>query len=97
MLRHVVLFSWTTESTGKQIRRMTEEMAGLPAAIPQIRDYRFGPDAGINEGNFDFALVADFDNAEDYRAYRDHPVHRAFIEQHVTPILAQRAAIQYAI
>ena len=50
---------------------------GCPAAIAEIRDYRFGPDAGINEGNFDFVVVADFESDDDYVVYRDHPVHRA--------------------
>ena len=95
MLRHVVLFAWTPEATGEQKRRMTEEMTRLPSAIPDIRGYRFGPDAGINPGNFDFVLVADFDDADGYRAYRDHPVHRAFVEQHINPIVTRRAAAQY--
>ena len=95
MLRHVVLFAWTPEATGEQKRRMAEELARLPAAIGEIRGYRFGPDAGINQGTYDFALVADFDDADGYRAYRDHPAHRAFVDEHITPIVARRASVQH--
>jgi Stress responsive A/B Barrel Domain len=95
MLRHVVLFEWKPEATEEQKRRMTEEIGRLPAAITDIRSYRFGHDAAINQGNPDFALVADFDDADGYRAYRDHPVHRAFLAEHITPILARRISIQY--
>jgi hypothetical protein len=95
MLRHVVLFSWTPEATEEQKRRMTGEMGKLPSAISEIRGYRFGHDAGINQGTYDFALVADFDDADGYRAYRDHPAHRAFVDQHITPIVARRASVQY--
>jgi hypothetical protein len=46
-------------------------------------------------GNFDFAVVADFENAESYRAYRDHPAHRAVIAECIAPIRADRASVQY--
>ena len=76
-------------------RPIIEGLGGLPAAIAEIRDYRFGPDAEINEGNFDFVVVADFESAEDYLVYRDHPVHRALIAERIAPHLAERAAVQY--
>jgi hypothetical protein len=40
-------------------------------------------------------VVADFDDAGGYLVYRDHPAHRAVVEQYVTPIVAERAAVQY--
>ena len=97
MLRHVVRFAWTPEATGQQKQRMAEELGKLPAAIGEIRSYRFGPDAGINQGRYDFALVADFDDADAYRTYRDHPVHRAVIDQHILPIVARRVSAQYEL
>ena len=33
----------------------------------------------MNPGNYQFAVVADFDSVEDYLVYRDHPVHRDII------------------
>ncbi len=61
-----------------------------------LRAYHAGPDAGLVEGNFDYAVVADFEDAESYLAYRDHPAHRAVIEQTITPI-RQRVSVQYQI
>ena len=58
MLRHVVLLDWTPDVTEEQKYNLTEALDRLPTLIPTIRDYRFGPDAGINKGTFDFALVA---------------------------------------
>ncbi|MBO0807460.1 MAG: Dabb family protein, partial [Actinobacteria bacterium] len=71
------------------------ELRTLPDTIDAIRDYRVGPDAGLNPANRDFAVVADFDDADGYLAYRDHPAHRAMVEQHITPIVAHREAVQY--
>lgn len=95
MLRHVALFSWTADATDEQKQRVATELGTLPGLIPQIRAYEFGPDAGINEGSYDFGVVADFDDTGSYLAYRDDPRHRAMIEQHIAPIVARRAAMQY--
>jgi Stress responsive A/B Barrel Domain len=95
MLRHVVLFGWTPEATDAQKQRVAAELAKLPSLIPGVRAYTFGPDAGINEASYDFGLVADFDDADSYRAYRDDPRHRAVVDQHIMPIVARRAAVQY--
>ena len=94
MFRHVVLFTWTPEATEEQKRAVHAELAKMPPAIEAIRAYRYGPDAGINPANSDYAVVADFDDAAGYIAYRDHPAHRAMVERYVTPIVASRAAIQ---
>jgi Stress responsive A/B Barrel Domain len=97
MIRHVVLFTWTPEATREQVQALHAELARMPPAIEAIRGYRFGPDAGINPANSDYAVVADFDDAAGYVSYRDHPAHRALVENYVTPIVASRAAIQFEI
>jgi hypothetical protein len=76
---------------------MADELRKLPAAVDTIRAYEVGPDAGVNPGNFDFAVVAEFDDADGYRAYRDHPAHRTVVEQYVNPIVARRAGVQFEI
>jgi len=95
MFRHVVLFKWAEGTTGEHRQRIVAELQKLPGEIGTIREYRVGSDAGLNPANFDFAVVADFDDAEGYTAYRDHPVHRAVVDQFITPVVAQRAAVQY--
>jgi hypothetical protein len=51
----------------------------------------------VVDGNADFALVADFDDVPSYLAYRNHPTHRAIIDQVINPIIKSRVAIQYEI
>jgi Stress responsive A/B Barrel Domain len=97
MFRHVVLFSWTQDATEAQQLALADELRKLPAAVDSIRAYEVGPDAGVNPGNFDFAVVAEFDDADGYRAYRDHPAHRTVVEQYVNPIVARRAGVQFEI
>ena len=97
MIRHVVLFAWIPEATGKQKQQVMEELRALPPLLTGLRSFHAGPDAGIIEGNFDFAVVADFDDAESYLAYRNHPAHRAVVEQVTSPITKERVAVQYEI
>jgi Stress responsive A/B Barrel Domain len=97
MFRHVVLFTWKQDATREQQQALAAELRKLPAAIDVLRAYHVGPDAGVNTGNYDFAVVADFDDVDGYLVYRDHPAHQAVIEQYVQPIVASRAAVQYEI
>lgn len=97
MFRHVVLLKWTDDATEEQRAEVHRRLSALPDAIPELRAYQIGHDAGLNQGNYSFAVVADFDSPEDYVVYRDHPVHRAVIDECITPILAARAAVQYAL
>lgn len=95
MFRHVVLFTWADGVTEERQQAIAAELRTLPDTIDVIRDYRVGLDAGLNPANRDFAVVADFDDAGGYVAYRDHPAHRAMVDQHITPIVTQRSAVQY--
>ncbi|MFC4536288.1 Dabb family protein [Sphaerisporangium dianthi] len=97
MFRHVVMFTWVAGTTEEQKAEVEAGLKELPVAIPEIRRYEVGRDAGINPGNHEFVVVADFDSVEDYLVYRDHPVHRAVIADVIRPILASRSAVQYTL
>lgn len=96
MFRHVVMFTWTADADAAAKAAVADALAALPAAVGTIRDYRFGDDAGVNAGNCDFALVADFDDVDGYLTYRDHPAHRRVLSDHIAPIVATRHAVQFA-
>ena len=97
MFRHVVMFRWAPTATAAQIDAVVDGLGALPAEVPSVRAYRFGPDAGLAEGNFDFTVVADFDDVDGYVVYRDHPDHRSLITELIAPIVAERVAVQYEL
>jgi hypothetical protein len=97
MFRHVVLFRFTPQTSEEQQQELARQLRTLPGAIEQIKAYHVGLDAGMNPGNYQFAVVADFDSVEDYLVYRDHPVHRDIIGKYVQPVVADRAAVQYQL
>lgn len=96
MIRHVVLFTWTDGMTEEAERQFAAELTALAGKLG-VPSYRAGPDVGLVEGNFDFAVVADFDDAESYLAYRDHPEHQDIIGRLSRPNTKSRASVQYAI
>ncbi len=97
MFRHVVMFRFTDDVDDAAIDALGAGLDALPSAIPAIRDYRHGRDVGINEANYDYVVVADFDDEGGYLTYRDDPTHRALIDEHITGNVRDRAAVQYRL
>ncbi len=95
MIRHTVVFQWNGDATQEQKQQVATEVAKLPSMVPSIRAFASGPDEGLNQGNFDFAVSADFDDEAGYLAYRDDPGHREIVQRFVLPLAAQRAAVQF--
>jgi len=91
------MFRWTAEATEEQKQQVAVQLRRLPALLPVLRAYHVGPDLGLVEGNFEFAVVADFDDIEGWQVYRDHPEHRDIIARFIQPIATQRAAVQYQL
>lgn len=98
-LRHVAMFRFSDDATDEQRDALALGLAGMPAATGVIdaADYVHGPDVGVNPASWDYVVVADFGSAEDYLAYRDHPAHQALIRDLVTPIVTDRASVQYQV
>ncbi|MFT6292733.1 MAG: hypothetical protein ACJAR2_003352 [Ilumatobacter sp.] len=49
----------------------------------------------MTDGNFDYVVVGEYASANDYAVYRDHPDHKALIQQYIAPHISDRAAVQY--
>lgn len=91
------MFKWADGLGAEHVAAVREGFDALPLEIPQIRSYRHGADVKVSDGNFDYVLVAEFDNIDDWRTYRDHPQHQLFIAEHIQGKIADRAAVQYEI
>ena len=96
MFRHVVMFKLVESTTPEQKETLLAGLSRLPGQISQIRSFSVGLDARVAEGNFGVVVIVDFDSADDYLAYAAHPAHREFVSDCVLPVLATRAAVQYA-
>ena len=93
--RHVVMFRWAEGLPDDHADRVRDGLNALPPVIEEIRAYAHGSDVGVSEGNYDYVVVADFDNVNDFRAYRDHPQHVLFVAELIKDKVAERASVQY--
>jgi hypothetical protein len=95
MFRHIVLLTLVDDADEGHRDAIVERLSALPGSIPEIRSYTIGTDAGVDQGNADLCVIADFDDREGYVVYRDHRDHRAVIDERITPVLRSRSAIQF--
>jgi len=94
---HVVTFTLRPDTSEDQIRTLTKELATLPAKIPALRSYNFGPDLRLRDGSADFAAVGVVDDAEGLHSYLDHPAHVELVKNFLQPIVASRNAVDITI
>ena len=97
MIRHVVLFTWDEGMTDELERQFAAELTALAPTLKGLLSYHAGPDLGLVEGNFDFAVVADFEDTQSYLGYRDHPGHQDIIGRLSRPHAKVRASVQYEV
>ena len=81
VLRHVVLFKFKETSTAADVERIVAAFRGLPARIPEIRDFEWGTDVspeGKSQG-FTHCFLVTFATAADRDAYLPHAAHQEFV------------------
>ncbi len=97
MIRHVALFRWSDGTTPEAVADVRAGLDGLPGTVPSIRAYAHGPDLGLGAGRWDYAVIADFDDAEGYAEYDAHPAHASVRSERIAPLVAERAVVQLAV
>ena len=95
--RHMLLIKFERDVTGDQKEALMTGLAKMPEVMDFIRRYEFGPDLGLRDDTFDFALVADFDSEQDYQTYSRHPDHQILVHNLIRPIAAEVARAQYEV
>lgn len=94
-IRHVVLMRFRPETAPEAVERLQNALNALPGQIPEIAGYLVGPDLGLADDNWDLAVTGDFTSLENFETYRDHPSHKAVIQDLIAPHLEARAAVQF--
>lgn len=96
MLRQVTVIKFNDSVTEPDIADVAAGFSAISNLVEGIRRFEFGPDIGIMEGAWDYALVIDFDSEKAWSDYRDHPEHVAFAKQFV-PLAADAVRVQYEL
>jgi hypothetical protein len=97
MLRHVVMFRFVDGVDPGAVEAMAAALDTLPTRIDTIRRYQHGSDLGLSDANFDYVVVADFDDETGFLTYRDHDAHQELIREHIVGNVATRVAVQYEV
>ncbi len=97
MIRHVVLLEFRASTPDGHVEQVVERLWELPSQVPSLRGYTVGRDLGLADGNAHLAVAGDFDDVAGYVAYRDHPAHRAVIDELILPQLQSRSAVQFEL
>ena len=94
---HLVTFTWQDGVSTEQVEELDGRLSTLPALLPELRAYHHGSDLGLRSGNADYGVCALVDSEADVLAYLDHPEHRRIVQDVITPMRAQRLAVQIRV
>ena len=93
MIRHIVMWKFRPGTEAEQ-KQFLDGLRSLQGVIPQLLKSEVAVNVG--EGNYDAALISDFDSLEDLARYKEDPRHRA-VSALCQSIRESRAAVDYEL
>lgn len=94
MFTHVVTFVWRDDVPAGHALHAQENLYRYAETLQGCISYTCGPDAGINEGNADFAVVAVFEDEAAWHAYDTADEHNRIRAEIFRPWVTSRSAVQ---
>lgn len=99
MIRHIVAFALAADDADTRAAQAAEaarRLEALVGVVPTLRAMSAGANALELPGNWDLALVADFDDAAGLDAYQVHPAHEE-VAAFIGGIRSDRVAVDFEI
>ncbi|MFF2632962.1 Dabb family protein [Microbacterium sp. NPDC058021] len=99
MIRHIVAFKLAADDAGTRAAQAAEagrRLEALVGVVPTLRAMSAGANALDLPGNWDLALVADFDGAAGLDAYQVHPAHEE-VAAFIGGIRSDRVAVDLEV
>ena len=94
MIRHVVLFRWSSDAAPGEVEAAIERIRSFGTTSSECLRLVVADNIGENPANFDCVVIADFQTASDYESYANDPAHREVIRRN-DPFVAAKASIQF--
>ena len=91
MIRHIVMWKFRTGTEAEQARFL-EGLRSLQGVIPQLLKSEVAVNVG--RGNYDAALVSEFESLEALETYKNDPRHKA-VSALSKSIREDRVAVDY--
>jgi Stress responsive A/B Barrel Domain len=95
MLHHVVTFELNADAPEGQAERICEALRAFGTELPEMRSFDAGADLGLREGNASLAMVATFDDFDDFLVYANHPEHVQIVQELILPHLEDGQRVQF--
>jgi hypothetical protein len=95
MFHHVALFRWQPGTTVEHTDRITSALRSLAATLGGLRSYECGTGLGLAPTSYDFAVVAAFEDRAAWDAYMADAEHDRIRAELITPVVTERAGIQF--
>ena len=92
VIRHVVLFQFTDDTTVEQIDDYERSLVEYVATLDGVESYHIGRDARINPGTYDFSIIAEFADEASFREYFDGARHKEIQRDSTSMILAKASS-----
>lgn len=97
MINHVALFRFREGVTDEDVAAFKSGLARLGDEVELVLGLRYGRDLELVEGAWDYAVVIEFAEPEDYLAFREHPAHQDFVTNLSRPIVAESVRVQFIV
>ncbi|ORB29923.1 Dabb family protein [Mycolicibacterium parafortuitum] len=94
MIRNVVLAKLKAGYDAAEVSSIQDGLRSLNTT-GTVR-YTVGTDAGLRDGNWDFVIVADFEDVDAYRTYDEDTAHNE-LRARLAPFVDQIARAQFEI
>jgi hypothetical protein len=95
MLNHVGHLTLVPEATDAQVDAIISGLLGLPGQVDGLAEARAVRDAGLTPGNATLRFHMCFETIAAWQADKTHPAHVAVVTDHIGPVLASKAFVQY--
>ena len=95
MIKHILLFRFTDDSTDQQRQSMLDELATFPAQFPAMRSWTMGENRSSRDDRFTHGFVVEFETEEQLVGYLATEEHERFVHERFLPIIQERAIFSY--
>ena len=95
MIRNVIVCRFKAGTTRAQVQQLVDAMNQL--RIPGMLHLECGVDLGLKDGNWDYALTADFEDRQSYQAYDLDPEHNRIRRELAADITETVVRVQFEL
>lgn len=97
MIKHIVLFRFkAAEDKEIRMKEIKTQLEKLQEIIPELKEIHVGLNVNPAE-QWDLSLEVVTEDMEKLKIYANHPAHQAILKEQISPLLEERACVDYKV